>query len=386
MGLDTVLIKVASRCNINCTYCYVYNMGDTGWSRLPPQMSLETARHIVACLQKYLAQAQRPLAVVFHGGEPLLLGAAKLTGVLEIFRHGLPETCSLSLQTNGILLSREILDTCSDFRTSISVSIDGPEGVHDNSRITFTGKGTFDRVLKGIELLRDHPESSFLYSGLLSVVDPASNPQEVYDFLKSVEPPGVDFLYRDGNHSRLPIGKTSFETTEYGEWFVRLFDVYVADSKPMRIRFLDDLMKLTLGGKGSKDGVGLTDFGFLVFETDGSISKNDTLKSAYDGADRFSTGWSARSTRLSVLLEQEEYKYYERQQRPAAKECSFCPDLLVCGGGMTLHRWDDANGFDNPSIYCVDQKLLIAHIRKVLLGAQQSLRPLAVEYAAVHSA
>jgi hypothetical protein len=40
--IDTVLIKVASRCNINCTYCYVYNAGDDGWKEMPNQISPET--------------------------------------------------------------------------------------------------------------------------------------------------------------------------------------------------------------------------------------------------------------------------------------------------------------------------------------------------------
>ena len=37
--IDTVLLKVASRCNLNCTYCYVYNKGDTTWQGMPAQMS-----------------------------------------------------------------------------------------------------------------------------------------------------------------------------------------------------------------------------------------------------------------------------------------------------------------------------------------------------------
>ena len=42
MQLDTILLKVASRCNINCSYCYVYNQGDTNWQRMPKHMSAAT--------------------------------------------------------------------------------------------------------------------------------------------------------------------------------------------------------------------------------------------------------------------------------------------------------------------------------------------------------
>ncbi len=40
--IDTVLIKIASRCNINCSYCYVYNLGDASWARMPKLISDET--------------------------------------------------------------------------------------------------------------------------------------------------------------------------------------------------------------------------------------------------------------------------------------------------------------------------------------------------------
>src|SRR5688500_10310488 len=112
MPLDTVLVKVASRCNINCVYCYVYNLGDSGWSEMPKQISLETATSIASCLREYIAETQRPLAIVFHGGEPLLLGPQKFRSILEIFRQSLPETCSFGVQTNGILISPRVLDIC----------------------------------------------------------------------------------------------------------------------------------------------------------------------------------------------------------------------------------------------------------------------------------
>jgi hypothetical protein len=50
--IDTVLIKVASRCNINCTYCYVYNMGDSGWAQMPNHISLETTHAVAKTLNE----------------------------------------------------------------------------------------------------------------------------------------------------------------------------------------------------------------------------------------------------------------------------------------------------------------------------------------------
>jgi uncharacterized protein len=160
-----------------------------------------------------------------------------------MLRGVLPGECAVSLQTNGILISDEILDMCSETRTTISVSLDGPRHIHDRFRVGHTGQGTYDKVLAGIERLRHHPDATFLFTGLLAVVDPESDPTEVYSFFKSLDPPSVDFIYRDGNHSRLPYGKTTLHSTEYGAWMGRLLDVYLADLTPIRIRILDDVIK-----------------------------------------------------------------------------------------------------------------------------------------------
>jgi len=361
--IDTVLIKVASRCNINCTYCYVYNMGDSGWMEMPNHISPETTQAVAKALHELTRIQDRPFAVVLHGGEPLLLGPKKLDRVLSELRSSVPSECSFGLQTNGILINYEALNICFKNKTTVSVSIDGPKYVHDRGRVGHDALGTYDKVLEGINLLRKHPNATFLFSGLLAVIDPNSDPVEVYEFFKTLDPPGVDFLYRDGNHSRLPEGKESLRSTEYGQWLARLLEIYLLDQNPLPIRFIDDLIKLILGGKGTKDGAGLTDFGILVIDTDGSITKNDTLKSSFNGADRFAQGWSVHRDSLKEILSSHEFAQSHALQRPTSNVCLSCPELRVCGGGMTLHRWRDTNGYDNTSVYCADQLLLIGRIR-----------------------
>lgn len=341
-------------------------MGDTGWKDLPRQISFETIDAVTNSLSELADKQQRPFAVVLHGGEPLLLGFTKLEYLIFSLRDALPNECSISLQTNGILINKKILDLCSDTRTTISVSLDGPKDIHDKNRIGHTGEGTYDKVLSGLNLLREHQDSEFLFTGLLAVVDPDSHPVEIYNFFKELNPPSVDFIYRDGNHSRLPFGKKSLQSIEYGQWVAELLDAYLTDPNPIKIRILDDLIKLMLGGKGTKDGVGLTNYGVLIVDTDGTITKNDTLKSSFDGADRFLTDWSINNDDLTEVLRSEEFTEYHASQRPSSKICQACPELNICGGGMALHRWRDDNGYDNPSVYCADQKYLINHIRRYL--------------------
>src|SRR6185436_3568764 len=197
-------------------------MGDSGWSEMPNHISLETTQAVAKTLDELTRIQTRPFAVVLHGGEPLLLGPRKLDRVRSKFRSVVPSECSFGLQTNGILLTDEILDVCFKNKTTVSVSIDGPKHVHDRGRIGHDGLGTYDKVVEGINRLRRHPNSAFLFSGLLAVIDPTSDPLEVYEFFKTLDSPGVDFLYRDGNHTNLPNGKESLRSTEYGQWLARL--------------------------------------------------------------------------------------------------------------------------------------------------------------------
>ena len=364
--IDTVLLKVASRCNIDCSYCYVYHMGDLGWLRQPKMMSSQTCVAVGNALNELACGSGYQFAVVLHGGEPLLLGKDGLAFVLTTLRRSLPHTCAIGIQTNGTLITNDILDLCENNNVTISVSLDGPRHIHDRNRVGFDSRGTYDSVMEGLQRLRSHPAGHNIFSGLLTVIDPSSDPTEIYSFFKELNAPSLDFIYRDGNHSRLPPGKTSPSSTEYGQWMVRLFETYVEDETPIRIRILDDLVKLVLGGAGTKEGVGLTDYKMLVIDADGSITKNDTLKSSYNGADRFNEPWSVHTHRLRDFIESADFSESIAMQRPSNPTCIACPELSVCGGGMALHRWSDDNGYDNVSVYCADQQLLIYRIRNAV--------------------
>lgn len=364
--IDTILIKVASRCNIDCSYCYVYNMGDDNWSRLPKFMDGSTIDGLCNNLAELASSQKASFSVVLHGGEPFLLGKKKLEALLLRLRRVLSESYPISIQTNGVLISNELLDICSTYRTSVAVSLDGPQQVHDRLRVGHHGEGTFDAVMKGLRLLQNHRDNQFLNAGLLAVIDPDSDVGEVYSFFKSLGAPSVDFLYKDGNHDRLPDGKSTIESVEYGEWMRKLLQIYLLDSQPTPIRVIDDMLKVLLGGASTKEGMGVTNFGIIIIDTDGTVMKNDTLKSSFNGADKFSQALNIKNGSVLDFLRSPEFLAYREMQRPSHISCLSCPQLSLCGGGMILHRWSSLRGFDNPSIYCSDQLYFIDHMRNAL--------------------
>jgi uncharacterized protein len=305
----------------------------------------------------------RPLSVVLHGGEPLLLGLPGMRRLIEGLAKALRADAGLHVQTNGVLLSDDFIDLFAEHDVGISISLDGTAEVHDRNRLDRQGNGSHSRVVEAIGRVLAHPAGGQLLSGLLAVVDPSSDPVEVYEALKATGAPAFDFLYRDGNHTELPPGKGSFESTEYGSWMILLLDHYLADATPPRIRVLDDLMRLILGGWSRKEGVGPSEYGILVVDTDGAITRNDTLKVAYAGADRFNLEYSIVDADLLTLIATEELEDYFHLHAPTAPACRGCPELAVCGGGMPAHRWSRENGYDNPTVFCRDQQALISAMR-----------------------
>jgi uncharacterized protein len=366
MKLDTVLLKVASRCNINCAYCYVYNQGDTNWRRMPKHMSAAIVGDVIRQLSILADEQQHPFAIVLHGGEPLLLPRDILESLLQGLADHMPSSCSRSIQTNGILVDDDLLKLCLRTDTTLSISLDGPADIHDKFRLAFNSKGTYASTAAAIARIQQHSQAERIFTGVLCVVDPDSDARQMYQFFKSMAVPSVDFLFKDGNHERLPLGKRSSDSTEYGRWLATVWDCYIEDPNPPRIRILDDFARLLLGGTSIKEGCGNNLYGIAVIDTDGSITKNDTLKSTFDGADRFENKWSISTDRLSQVAASAEFVQYAEMQRPTSPVCRACSMLLSCGGGMPLSRWHPRTGFDNPSVYCADYKLVLSHINETL--------------------
>lgn len=363
--LDTILIKTASRCNLDCSYCYVYQGSDTSWKQQPKTMSVELIQAICTRLVEQSRKQEEGFAIVLHGGEPLLLGFKKLSILLRKLRRKLNHKYyPISIQTNGVLLTTKLLDLFSKTKISVSVSLDGTQSANDISRIDHLGRSTFKGTVEGIKLLESHPDSKFLFAGTLSVIQPSESPEQIYKFLKKLKTPSMDFLLQDGNHDNYPIGKKQFNSVEYGVWLSKLLDVYLSDSDPVEIPYLDDLIKLNLGGESIKEGRGNEAFAILIIETDGEIRKNDTLRTSYDGADFFYKRNNIISTSLEDVLETEEFTTSGQLQFPTSSECNKCSFVEICGGGMPLYRWSSKNQYNNPSVYCHDHQLIIKNIRK----------------------
>ena len=56
--LTSFLVKVASRCNLDCDYCYVYHHADQSWRAMPEVLSPGDREAFATRLSSYVAHAR----------------------------------------------------------------------------------------------------------------------------------------------------------------------------------------------------------------------------------------------------------------------------------------------------------------------------------------
>lgn len=354
---------MASRCNLNCSYCYVYNAGDLTYREQPAVMSAQTVEKTIERAAEHCAEhGLTRFTFVFHGGEPLLAGRSFFASfgekANELLGRGVRPR--FAVQTNGTLLDDAWCALFNEHDMLVGISIDGPPDAHDRYRVDHAGNGSYQRVRTGIERAVKRLDRT---PGLLTVVNVQSDPDEVWDHLVGLGVSAVDFLLPDATHASPP---DIHGRTEYGEWLIRVFDRWYGSNRRPRVRLFEDIVRSILGYRAVGHGTGGSQSGILVVETNGDIEAIDYLKVCYPGATKI--GASVDTHTLSEAMDHPLIAAYYDAAGHACETCRSCPIFGVCGGGDLVHRWDRSNGFDNPTVYCADRMKLIVHIQKRVVG------------------
>jgi uncharacterized protein len=362
--IEFFITKVHSRCNINCSYCYEYNQGNTGWKRKPKSMSIEVFTRLCERISEQCKTAGRETwpFISFHGGEPLLQSPSYFDALMTIARNLIPNV-KFGMQSNGILLTQNHIDIFLKHGLQMGISIDGPAEFNDKHRVDHQGQGTFSRVIKGIELL-NKDQNKAACGGNLCVIDITNNPEEIIQFFRDLDTPGFDLLEPDGNWHKLPPNKNKPESTEYGDWLVKAFDYWFDTCSEIKLRRFEEIIEHLLGGSGSTEYFGVEPANLITIATDGSYEAVDQIKSAYDGAEFI--GLNVFDHSLEQVVAHTAIQQRLIGQKALSDKCLACEFKLTCGGGYYPHRYKETNGFKNPSIYCADYKILFTHIRNRL--------------------
>ena len=355
--ISQLLVKVASRCNIDCSYCYWFR--DASVYDKPKLMSDDVLRQLLVRIEEHVAAHALPdFPIVLHGGEPLLWG-------VENF-HRFAKACAeiswrrqceipIAVTTNGVLIDDDWLDCLEAHDISVAISLDGPAHIHDAQRRTFQGHGGMSAVEQAARKL----VSRNIGVIALAVCNPAHPPNQYAEFFASCGISNYDIMIPDATVDESPPSIASF--------YNGLFDLWLEanrDERKVSIRIIADMITALLGNNSPTEGVGHKPVELCTVMTDGSVEAHDVLRIAGDGFTR--TKFNIFEHPIDAVRNEPRWIAARDASINLCDKCRRCKFMNACGGGYLPHRFSRKNGYDNPSVYCDDLYSMFENMQSVL--------------------
>jgi len=161
--INVLYLLLTEGCNLGCSYCSF----EGGFSKRPKinPMHFSTAKEAinlyVKCLNKIDPKTlkKKSKLINFYGGEPLMNKKVFIQSLEYIDSlknsHRLPEDLRLTINTNGTLIDEKIALILKKYNLEVGISIAGPKNIHDANRKYLSGRGTFSKTIKALELLKN---------------------------------------------------------------------------------------------------------------------------------------------------------------------------------------------------------------------------------------
>ncbi len=361
------VVKITERCNINCTYCYVFNKGDESYKTHDPYMHAD----MIEALADYLVAGAvdtgaTHIKIDFHGGEPLMMKKHRFDAMCALFESKIAPKYDLnfSLQTNGMLVDDDWIQLFRRYNIGVGVSLDGPEAANDAERVDHFGRGTYQRAKKGLDLLIAARREGLIPGlGILTVANPALEAQTLYKhFVHDMEIDSIDFLLPIDSHE-------SFDAANegaYGDFLCELYDTWRLDNdSTVHVRIMETVRGFLFGGLDVSSQYWEARNGgntIITVASNGDIGPDDSLRTLNLGI--FSK-FNIKTSSLVEFLASSEIQEITRAENSLPDGCWDCSWQAMCRGGAAngrmINRFSSADGFNTRSILCESLQKFYAH-------------------------
>jgi len=369
--IELLVVQPTPFCNIDCRYCY---LPDRNSKAVVARQTLHNLFSQVFA-SGWIGDC---LSVVWHAGEPMVLPIDFYRDAFRMIDRMKPAEVAVahSFQTNGTLIDEAWCAFFADEQIGIGVSIDGPMQFHDRHRLTRSGRGTFDRTIAGIRLLRRH-EVPF---HVISVLSPASMaaPREMFDFYveEGIERVCFNVEESEGDHVSLSFGEIGVEAAYYRflSEFWRLSAA--APGKITFIREIEHAIQQVIRPADAPFHNQLVEpFAITSMDWAGNIStfspellglKNTAYKDFLLG--------NINRDRLADLPHRENFIRMLTDIQAGVEMCrERCEYFSVCGGGEPVNKLAENGSFaSSQTTYC---RLTKMRATDLVLDALERVRP-----------
>jgi len=340
--IHTVVLQPTPFCNINCKYCYLPQRD------AKTVMSLQTA---ITIFEKIFATGwcSPYLTVIWHAGEPLVLPPSYYQAAFEAIEALRPAGIQLqhSIQTNGMLIDQGWCDFIKKWHIGVGVSIDGPRELHDANRVTRAGKGTFDRTIAGIRLLR-REKVPFHVITVLSEKSMRA-PEELLDFYVSE---GIDDVCFNVEESEGTYVSGLLSAGNAADSFRHFLDrFWTLSRKSTRIQFIREIdgmiPRIFRPEQTRAENAQVEPFGMVNIDCHGNVSSFSPELLGYKSAEYndYIVG-NVLTDSLQDMLRSPAMEAMKRDISAGVEMCrKECEYFSVCGGGAPVNKLAENGSF-----------------------------------------
>ena len=349
----SVLIKPASGiCNMKCDYCFYC---DEAKKRITKSYGFMTERTLKNVIRKTMLHADGMISYVFQGGEPTLRGLEFFEKVIEYQKQYNKNRVYVNnaIQTNGYALNEEWAKFFKENHFLVGFSLDGTKENHDLYRHNTEGEGTYDRILKSINLM----DAYGVDYNILTVVtkDTAEHISEIY---KEYQTRGWDYQQYIACLDPLgeERGKNPYALTpvQYGSFLIELFQIWYEDWKKKKqpyIRQFDNYIGILMGYQpescDQRGSCGVQ----TVVEADGSVYPCDFYM-----LDEYYLGNLNEHRIEDIERMRKEIEFIERSEK-VSEECRKCQYYRICRGGCQRNRERNSYSGEYENYFCSGYKM-----------------------------
>jgi uncharacterized protein len=350
-------------CNLDCEYCFFLSK-----EALYPGDRFRMGDELLDTYIRQLLESHTTpeVTIAWQGGEPTLMGVDHFRRAIELVeqyrRPG--QTVEHTIQTNGTLLTDEWCELLAEHHFLVGISIDGPPEFHDRYRVDKKGRPTYDRVVRGLDLLKQHGVDW----NVLCTVNAGNQhaPLDVYRFFRDdLGARHIQFIpivERD-NDTGFQEGDTvtdrSVDPEAWGRFMIAVFDEWVTgDVGTVFVPHFDAALASWLGMPPSLCIFGETCGNAVALEHNGDLYSCDHF---VEPDHLLGNITQTHMVELLASPQQRAFGNAKRDTLPAY--CRSCDVRFACNGECPKNRFTlTPDGEPGLNYLCAGYKAFFTHI------------------------
>jgi uncharacterized protein len=292
---------------------------------------------------------EKHLTVSWHAGEPLIMSVSFYESAFQLIdkmTSKLGIKITHNIQTNGTLFTNEFCNLFKNYKVDIGISLDGPKFLHDSNRVYRNGNGSFDVIMKGINLLKEY---QIPFHSICVLTENSLNyPNEILEYFEEIGVIMLGFNVEEiegFNHQSFMVKSESL--LSYTNFMKVIYDLTKVKKYSFKIREFKRVTREILYGKFLSGALNqpLT---HLSITNDGYFStfSPELVTNTHPNYGNFHFG-NIKTDNIKSIYSNSKFNLINNEIQQGVKKCKeTCEYFISCGGGAPSNKVHESGTFN----------------------------------------